>query len=80
MLTKAVPRAIACSTRFFHSSASVSRVVAANPIKAEEVKVLNKLPDIDKGSDFYFFSPGLPANIHLLSMNSMLLSCKHTSA
>ena len=40
MLVKAVPRAVARSARFFQSSASVSRVVATSPLKAEEVKVL----------------------------------------
>ena len=78
MLTKAVPRAIACSARLFHSSASVSRVVAANPPKAEEVKVLVISCSLSiKDLTFYFFSRGLPENIPSLSMNSMLSSCKH---
>jgi hypothetical protein len=79
MLTKAVPRAIACSARFFHSSASVSRVVAANPIKAEEVKVLVISCSLTMDLNFYFFSRGLPVDIPSSSMNSMLSSCKHAS-
>ncbi|PPR03533.1 hypothetical protein CVT24_007019 [Panaeolus cyanescens] len=38
MLTKALPRTLARSTRSFHASASVAKVVATNPVKAEEVK------------------------------------------
>ncbi|KAF9030763.1 FAD binding domain-containing protein [Panaeolus papilionaceus] len=37
MLTKALPRTLARSTRSFHASASVARVVSTNPVKAEEV-------------------------------------------
>lgn len=39
MFSKALPRAVVRSTRAFHSSSSVARVVSKNPVKAEEVKV-----------------------------------------
>jgi hypothetical protein len=76
MLIKAVPRAIARSARSFQSSASVSRVVATSPVKAEEVKV-TPTTHYHQGSDFYFLSRGLPANTHSLNMNLMLSSCRH---
>ncbi|PPQ78097.1 hypothetical protein CVT25_015631 [Psilocybe cyanescens] len=38
MFSKALPRAVARSTRSFHASSSAARVVASNPVKAEEVK------------------------------------------
>ncbi|KAF8201428.1 FAD binding domain-containing protein [Pholiota molesta] len=38
MIPKALPRAAIRSSRHFHSSPSVARVVATNPVKAEEVK------------------------------------------
>ncbi|GLB35005.1 hypothetical protein LshimejAT787_0205700 [Lyophyllum shimeji] len=38
MFRKAVPRALLRSARSFHASAPASKVVATNPVKAEEVK------------------------------------------
>lgn len=38
-----------------------------------------RLPVNNKGSDLYFYSRGLLANIPSSSMNSMLSSCKHAS-
>jgi len=39
MLNKALSRAVSHVRRSFHSSASVARVVATSPVKAQEVQV-----------------------------------------
>jgi len=43
MFRKALPRALPHSSRAFHPSSSVAKLVATNPAKAEEVKVSNTL-------------------------------------
>jgi hypothetical protein len=39
MFKKALPRALLRSSRAFHASPAAGRVVATNPVKAEEVQV-----------------------------------------
>lgn len=64
MFNKALPRAVARAQRSFHTTSSVARVVATNPVKAQEVKVLRLtrsvllLPSCSDPSDFQSWSSG----------------------
>ncbi|KAI0637422.1 succinate dehydrogenase [Trametes polyzona] len=51
MLRKSLPRALRATQRSFHSSAPARRVVATNPVKAQEVQGWGKYPLIEHEYD-----------------------------
>jgi hypothetical protein len=69
--------------RAFHSSTPASRVVATNPVKAQEVKVgIQPVYILKFGVEMCcraYGSHGLPGNIHSLNMNTTPLSCESSS-
>ena len=64
MLSKAsLSRALIRAQRSFHSSSSVKRIVATNPVKAETVKVRSN-DHIVMDSHTRYSSPGLQKSTH----------------
>jgi len=75
MFLKTFPRVVPRTTRAFHSSSSVARVVSTNPLKADEVKVSRwPTPQIQLMSNP---SRGRLESTLSSSMNTTQLSCKH---
>jgi len=70
-----LPRALQRPQRAFSTSLPVRRVVATNPVKAEEVKVYlpSLIPPLHSDVSP---SPGLQASIPLSSTSMMLSSCE----